>query len=213
MKQQIGRSENPINKKMRDEFIEEMYNAAVLYYNFLPSDKDKIEIDNVYMISKEFVDYFKDKINYDKNINLFKVKNDDNQEKFYESFNNYLVNDLEAIVFHQITIYADLNDLEVDINNGFEFVSQDFLVSLEVDIDFDDYKVKYIKDENNIIIVFADESKLIICNDEKGAKYHAIPAPVISIKSIGKKTLKRRNTICITGRRDKTVIIPRSVNE
>ena len=213
MKQQIGRSENPINKKMRDEFIEEMYNAAVLYYNFLPSDKDKIEKDNVYMISKEFVDHFKDKINYDKNINLFKVKNDDNQEKFYESFNNYLVNDLEAIVFHQITIYADLNDLEVDINNGFEFVSQDFLVSLEVDIDFDDYKVKYIKDENNIIIVFADESKLIICNDKKGAKYHAIPAPVISIKSIEKKTLKRRNTICITGRRDKTVIIPRSVNE
>ena len=213
MKQQIGRSENPINKKMRDEFIEEMYNAAVLYYNFLPSDKDKIEKDNVYMISKEFVDYFKDKINYDKNINLFKVKNDDNQEKFYESFNNYLVNDLEAIVFHQITIYADLNDLEVDINNGFEFVSQDFLVSLEVDIDFDDYKVKYIKDENNIIIVFADESKLIICNDKKGTKYHAIPAPVISIKSIEKKTLKRRNTICITGRRDKTVIIPRSVNE
>ena len=213
MKQQIGRSENPINKKMRDEFIEEMYNAAVLYYNFLPSDKDKIEKDNVYMISKEFVDHFKDKINYDKNINLFKVKNDDNQEKFYESFNNYLVNDLEAIVFHQITIYADLNDLEVDINNGFEFVSQDFLVSLEVDIDFEDYKVKYIKDENNIIIVFADESKLIICNDEKGTKYHAIPAPVISIKSIEKKTLKRRNTICITGRRDKTVIIPRSVNE
>ena len=196
MKQQIGRSENPINKKMRDEFIEEMYNAAVLYYNFLPSDKDKIEKDNVYMISKEFVDHFKDKINYDKNINLFKVKNDDNQEKFYESFNNYLV-----------------NDLEVDINNGFEFVSQDFLVSLEVDIDFDDYKVKYIKDENNIIIVFPDESKLIICNDEKGTKYHAIPAPVISIKSIGKKTLKRRNTICITGRREKTVIIPRSVNE
>ena len=213
MKQQIGRSENPINKKMRDEFIEEMYNAAVLYYNFLPSDKDKIEKDNVYMISKEFIDHFKDKINYDKNINLFKVKNDDNQEKFYESFNNYLVNDLEAIVFHQITIYADLNDLEVDINNGFEFVSQDFLVSLEVDIDFDDYKVKYIKDENNIIIVFADESKLIICNDKKGTKYHAIPAPVISIKSIEKKTLKRRNTICITGRRDKTVIIPRSVNE
>ena len=40
---------------MRDEFIEEMYNAAVLYYNFLPSDKDKIEKDNVYMISKEFI--------------------------------------------------------------------------------------------------------------------------------------------------------------
>ena len=220
MSQEIGKSENPINIKMRNEFAEEIYKAAVIYHNFLPSDKDKLQIDNVYMISKEFIDYFKEKIKYDENINLFKEENDENYEKFNKSLlkYKYTVNDLEAIVFSQITIYGDLNDLEDDINKGFEFVNKDFLDSLEVDfkdensdLNFEDFKVKYIKDENNIIIVFNDESKLIICNDKNGTKYHAIPAPVISVKSSEKKTFKRTNTICITGRRNKTVITRRGV--
>ncbi len=91
-----------------------------------------------------------------------------------------------------------LDDLEDDIDKGFEFVTKDFLEKLEVklideinDINFEDYKVKYIKDGNNIIIIFDDESKLIICNDNNGTQYHAIPAPVISVKSSEKKTLRK----------------------
>ena len=217
MSKQLGKSENPLNKKMRDEFTEEIYKAAVIYYNFLHSDKNNKEIDDVYMISKEFIDYFKEKIKYNENKDLFKEKNDDNHDKFYQSLINYSLNELEAIVFSQITIYGDLNELEDDIDKGFEFVTKDFLDSLEVDlkdennnIDFEDYKVKYIKEENNIIIIFNDDSKLIICNDKNGTKYHAIPAPIISIRSSEKKTFKRTNTICITRKRDKTVIVRKS---
>ena len=218
MKQPIGKSENPLNKKIRDEFTDEIYKAAVIYHNLLPLNNDKIQKDNIYMISKEFIDSFKAKIKYDENINLFKEGDDPSYEKFYQFLTNYSINELESIVFSPITIYGDLNDLEDDIDKGFEFVTKDFLDSLEVefkdensDINFEDYKVKYIKDENNIIIVFNDESKLIICNDKNGTKYHAIPAPVISVKSSEKKTFKRANTICIKGRRDKIVITRKSV--
>ena len=217
MSKELGKSENPLNKRMRDEFIDEIYEAAVIYYHFLPPNKNNIEIDDVYMISKEFIDYFKEKIKYNENKDLFKEKNDDNHDKFYQSLINYSLNELEAIVFSQITIYGDLNELEDDIDKGFEFVTKDFLDSLEVDlkdennnIDFEDYKVKYIKEENNIIIIFKDDSKLIICNDKNGTKYHAIPAPIISIRSSEKKTFKRTNTICITRKRDKTVIVRKS---
>ena len=58
MARQIGVSENPLNKKMRDEYTTEIYKAAVIYYAFSNSDKDKIEKDDVYIISKEFIDFF-----------------------------------------------------------------------------------------------------------------------------------------------------------
>ena len=218
MEQLITKSTNPINQKIRDEFTEEIYKAAVIYCNFLHSDKDKIQKDNIFIISKEFIDSFKAKIKYDENINLFKKGADYGYKKFYDFLKNYPINELESIVFGQITIYGDLDQLEDDIDKGFEFVTKDFLDSLEVkledennDLNFEDYKVKYIKDENNIIIIFTDESKLIICNDNNGTKYHAIPAPVISVKSSEKKALKRANTICIRGRRDKLVITRRPV--
>ena len=218
MEQSIRESQNPLNKKARDEFSEEIYKAGVIYYNFLQSDKDKIQKDNIFIISKEFIDSFKAKIKYDENINLFKKGGDDSYEKFYKFLTNYSINELESIVFSPITIYGDLDDLEDDIDKGFEFVTKDFLEKLEVklideinDINFEDYKVKYIKDGNNIIIIFDDESKLIICNDNNGTQYHAIPAPVISVKSSEKKTFRKANTICIKGRRDKIVITRRPV--
>ena len=41
MARQIGVSENPLNKKMRDEYTTEIYKAAVIYYAFSNSDNDK----------------------------------------------------------------------------------------------------------------------------------------------------------------------------
>ena len=172
MARQIGVSENPLNKKMRDEYTTEIYKAAVIYYAFSNSDKDKIEKDDVYIISKEFIDFFKEKIKYSENQDLFKQKTDENYDKFYKKLNNYSLSALEEIIFKQIMFYGDLNDLEDNIAIGFEFVSKDFLDSLEFDlqgeneydnesINFEEYKVKYIKDSNNIIIVFKDDSKLI----------------------------------------------------
>ena len=216
MARQIGVSENPLNKKMRDEYTTEIYKAAVIYYDFSNSDKDKIEKDDVYIISKEFIDFFKEKIKYSENQDLFKQKTDENYDKFYKKLNNYSLSALEEIIFKQIMFYGDLNDLEDNIAIGFEFVSKDFLDSLEFDlqgeneydnesINFEEYKVKYIKDSNNIIIVFKDDSKLIACTDKNGTKYHAIPAPVNSVSSSKNKVLKRMNTICVSRRADKTV--------
>ena len=218
MARQIGVSENPLNKKMRDEYTTEIYKAAVIYYAFSNSDKDKIEKDDVYIISKEFIDFFKEKIKYSENQDLFKQKTDENYDKFYKKLNNYSLSALEEIIFKQIMFYGDLNDLEDNIAIGFEFVSKDFLDSLEFDlqgeneydnesINFEEYKVKYIKDSNNIIIVFKDDSKLIACTDKNGTKYHAIPAPVNSVSSSKNKVLKRMNTICVSRRADKTVFL------
>ena len=221
MARQIGVSENPLNKKMRDEYTTEIYKAAVIYYAFSNSDKDKIEKDDVYIISKEFIDFFKEKIKYSENQDLFKQKTDENYDKFYKKLNNYSLSALEEIIFKQIMFYGDLNDLEDNIAIGFEFVSKDFLDSLEFDlqgeneydnesINFEEYKVKYIKDSNNIIIVFKDDSKLIACTDKNGTKYHAIPAPVNSVSSSKNKVLKRMNTICVSRRADKTVVVRRA---
>ena len=221
MARQIGVSENPLNKKMRDEYTTEIYKAAVIYYAFSNSDNDKIEKDDVYIISKEFIDFFKEKIKYSENQDLFKQKTDENYDKFYKKLNNYSLSALEEIIFKQIMFYGDLNDLEDNIAIGFEFVSKDFLDSLEFDlqgeneydnesINFEEYKVKYIKDSNNIIIVFKDDSKLIACTDKNGTKYHAIPAPVNSVSSSKNKVLKRMNTICVSRRADKTVVVRRA---
>ena len=221
MARQIGVSENPLNKKMRDEYTTEIYKAAVIYYAFSNSDKDKIEKDDVYIISKEFIDFFKEKIKYSENQDLFKQKTDENYDKFYKKLNNYSLSALEEIIFKQIMFYGDLNDLEDNIAIGFEFVSKDFLDSLEFDlqgeneydnesINFEEYKVKYIKDSNNIIIVFKDDSKLIACTDKNGTKYHAIPAPVNSVSSSKNKVLKKMNTICVSRRADKTVVVRRA---
>ena len=221
MARQIGVSENPLNKKMRDEYTTEIYKAAVIYYAFSNSDKDKIEKDDVYIISKEFIDFFKEKIKYSENQDLFKQKTDENYDKFYKKLNNYSLSALEEIIFKQIMFYGDLNDLEDNIAIGFEFVSKDFLDSLEFDlqgeneydnesINFEEYKVKYIKDSNNIIIVFKDDSKLIVCTDKNGTKYHAIPAPVNSVSSSKNKVLKKMNTICVSRRADKTVVVRRA---
>ena len=55
-----------------------------------------------------------------------------------------------------------------------------------MEYDFDDkdpiYKVKLIKDLKNIIIIFNDESKLLIIPRENENIYHTIPAPVKSNK-------------------------------
>ena len=69
----------------------------------------------------------------------------------------------------------------------------------------DNYEVKYIKNFKNIIILFNDDSKLLIIPHEKEIKYHAIPAP---IKSSKKKLLRRANAILIKNKKkDKTVFV------
>ena len=53
-------SKNPAEIKLMDQYKREMYDAAAIYKNFLASEQDNIERDNIYMISKEYIDYFKE---------------------------------------------------------------------------------------------------------------------------------------------------------
>ena len=64
-------------------------------------------------------------------------------------------------------------------------------------------KIMYIKDSKNIIIIFSNESKLLIIPHENGFKYHAIPAPV---KSSRKKPIRRSSTILISNTQKKRKI-------
>ena len=197
---------NPANLRLINEYKNEIYEAAVEYTNFLKSDKDKLTKDNVFMISKEYLDNFKQKINYNDSIDLFKVNTDENCDKFFEQVKNYSLDDLKDIIFKDIKIFGGFDDLEENIDKGFEFVSKEFLKKIELeaieDPNFDYYKVKYIKDSNNIIIIFNDESKLFIINEGNGTKCHAIPAPIKGDKNI---LLKRTKTLFAVGRkRDKT---------
>ena len=195
---------NPMELKFIKQYKKEIYEAAVEYKNFLSLDKDKIEKDNVYMISKEYIDNFKEKIKYDEISYLFNENTEDNFNAFEEKIRNFTLSNLEEIIFSDIKIFGDLVDLEDYIQKGFEFVSKEFLEKMEYDFDDKDpfYKVKLIKDLKNIIIIFNDESKLLIIPHENEIIYHAIPAPV---KSSKKKQIRRSNSIFISNKNKRKI--------
>ena len=164
MSNDLSVSMNQQEIKLIKEYKREIYEAAVEYKNFISIDKDKIEKDNVYMISKEYIDNFKEKIKYDEISDLFNENTKDNFNAFEEKIRNFTLNNLEEIIFSDIKIFGDLVDLEDIIQKGFEFVNKEFLEKMEFEIDDKnpDLKVKFIKDLKNIIIIFNDESKLLI---------------------------------------------------
>ena len=156
---------NPGEKKLMGDYKKTIYEAAVIYKNFIQSDRDKIEKDKVIMISKDYTDKFKEKINYDKIGDLLKENTEDNFKKFDEQLKNYSLTDLEEIIFSEINIFGELDELEDNIAKGFDFVNFEFLEKLEFEFpenNRDNYEVKYIKDLKNTIIVFNDDSKLLI---------------------------------------------------
>ena len=180
---------NPATEKIMDEYKEQIYKAAIIYKNTELSNCD------CFMISKEFLDNFKEKINYNEINDLLIKKDEDKYKKFSELLNKLEFDDLESVIFDEIQMFGGLEDLEDNINKGFEFVSKDFLETLEYEIVHETYyKVKYIKDGDNIIIIFSDDSKLLIIQNGTEIKYHAIPAP---IKPTKKKPIRRANSIFI----------------
>ena len=199
MSNDLSVSMHPQELKLIKEYKREIYEAAVEYKNFLSLDKDKIEKDNVYMISKEYIDNFKEKIKYNELNDLFKENTDDYFHTFDEKIGNFTLNELEGIIFRDVKIFGELDNIEDNIEKGFELVNKDFMEKLEFDLDYEDpsIKVKYIKDSKNKIVIFNDESKLLIIPHEKEIKYHAIPAPM---KTSLSSPLRRASTIYIENR-------------
>jgi len=204
MSKDLTDSMNPQELKLIKEYKKQIYEAAVEYKNFISIDKDKFEKDSVYMISKEYIDNFKEKIKYDEISDLFKENTKDNFDAFDKKIGSCTKNYLEEIIFSDIKIFGELDDLEDNIEKGFDFVSKEFLEKMEFEFDDKnpDIKVKFIKDLKNIIIIFNDESKLLIIPHEKEIKYQAIPAPV---KSSKKNPIRRSKTIRVTNKNKRKI--------
>ena len=204
MSKDLTTSMNPQELKLIKEYKKQIYEAAVEYKNFISIDKDKFEKDSVYMISKEYIDNFKEKIKYDEISDLFKENTEDNFEVFNKKLGSCTKSYLEEIIFSDIKIFGELDDLEDNIEKGFDFVSKEFLEKMEFEFDDKnpDIKVKFIKDLKNIIIIFNDESKLLIIPHENEIKYQAIPAPV---KSSKKNPIRRSKTIRVTNKNKRKI--------
>ena len=195
---------NQMCRELIDNYIKQIYNAAAIYYQFeekLKNEKavKKDENEKIYMITKEFLDNFKTKINYNENKALFADKDkEENYQIFEEKLKDYTVNDLEYIIFGEFNLYGDLEKVDDDFQKGFDFVNEDFLDELDFDFEegMKDSNVDYYKNNNNIIVIFSDRSKLLI-NDANGKfNYNAIPSPIKELND--KNTIQSKKTFQMT---------------
>ena len=174
----------PIVASQKEEDKNRIFKLASSYYKFCEELKNTGNNNQnniiVYIISKEFIDTFKQKINYEQSkIYLNDEKNEGNKNKFKEFLKKYSYNELYSILCADIKLYCDLTEIQNDLSKGFEFVNYYFLDNLEFEEEnFDDYISHYYKEENNIIIVFDDKSKLLINEIDGKITYHAIDAPI-----------------------------------
>ena len=148
------------------------------------------------MITKTFLDNFKNKIKYNETRDLYvDEKNEENFKKFEENLKYYKLDELELIIFGELNLYGDLEKINDDYEKGFDFVNADFLKKLEFEIekDMQDSNVKYYKENNNVIVIFADNSKLLISEKEGKYKYNAIPSPIKSNTIQKKRTFQFNN--------------------
>ena len=151
------------------------------------------------MITKEFLENFKNKICFSEMRDLFiEGKEDENLPKFQDKLKNYSLEDLELIIYGEFNLYGDLELIEEDIDKGFDFVNEEFLEQLEFEFkdDMNKSNITYYKENNNVIVIFSDRSKLFICENNGKYKYNAIPAPIKEILS--SNTLKKVKTFKMT---------------
>ena len=193
---------NPITMVLMDNYTEQIFDAAIIYLKFeenLKNNKENNGNTKIYMITKEFLDNFKNKIFYSESKDLFiEEKKDENLPKFQEKVKDYSLNELELIIFGEFNLYGDLDLIEEDLEKGFDFVNDEFLEKLE--FEFEDImkqsNVSYYKKNNNVIVIFSDNSKLLISENNGKYKYSAIPAPIKDLK--GPSTLKKIKTFKMT---------------
>ena len=193
-----------------EEDKEKIFELAKIYKKFSEylqniNVKKNSKDNAVYIISKEFIDIFKEKIEYE---NSKEYLNENTNEK--ENLNNfkkilkkYSYEELSSILCADIKLYNDLSDIQEDISKGFDFVNYDFLDKLDFDDNFDDYIAHYYRDKNNILIIFDDKSKLIINEENEKTKYHVMDAPIKKIDNIPE--IKKTKTInYFSNKRSKT---------
>ena len=194
---------NIITKELVDTYIKQIYEAAIIYRKFednlnKPGEHGNNEKEEkIYMISKVFLDNFKNKIKYNETRDLYiDEKSEENFKKFEENLQYYRLEELELIIFGEFNLYGDLEKINDDYEKGFDFVNSAFLEKLEFEFEKNmlDSNIKYYKEKNIIIVIFPDNSKLLISEKEGNYKYNAIPSPIKTLKS---NTLQKKRTFQI----------------
>ena len=140
---QTKKTMNPMILMQMEEYIEQIFKAAVIYYKFeknlkkINESKEGNKDEKIYMISKEFLDNFKNKIDYDKIKDIFAdEENEEKKDKFKEQLMKYNLEDLELIILAEFNLYGgDFEQIEDDCKKGFEFVNYEFLDQLDYEFD------------------------------------------------------------------------------
>ena len=192
-----------------EEYKEQIFELAKIYKNFSENlgniKKDRNEDDNkAYIISREYIDNFKETIKYEEIKEYLKESDNENNLKlFKEKLKDKTFEELDSILCADIKLYCNLSEIQEDLSKGFDFVNYYFLDKLDFDENFDDYIVLLYKKGNNMLIEFDDKSKLII-EDENGLyKYHVMDPPIIKVDNIPE--IKRTKTSAyFSNRRSKT---------
>lgn len=209
MTEQLKKPEtkNPFIQEQIIVYIEQIFQAAVIYHKFeenfqkMIKEKKTDENEKIYMISKNFLDNFKEKIKYNEIKDLFvDANNEKNLDKFKEKLMNYGLEELEFIIYGEFNMYGDLENIEDNLETGFDFVNWEFLEKLDFEFqeNMNESNINYYKENNNVFIVFSDKSKLLISEQNGEKKYYAIPSPIIEYK--GTKQIKKLKTFSMTNR-------------
>ena len=190
-----------------EEDKRQIFELAKIYKNFSENienekkNKHKDDKNNqTYMISREYIDNFKEFIKYEEIKEYLKDSdNDTNFHKFKEKLKDKTLDELEYILCADIKLYCCLSEIQEDFTKGFDFINYCFLNKLDFDENFEDYIVQLNKKENVTLVQFNDKSKLLIEEENGKYKYHVMEAPIINVDSIPK--IKRTKTIAFFSNR------------
>jgi hypothetical protein len=195
---------NPGVQEIKDGYIRQIFEAGVIYRKFLESLKSEKDL-KIYMISKHILNDFKQKIKFEEYKDYFSEKDEENNfKKIEDELSQFSVGELESIIFTEIKVFGDLGEIENNFNIGFDFVNEEFLDKLEFYVENKESAITYNKEKNNTIIIFEDNSKLLINENNGVYKYHVIPPPIKEVNKV--KSVFKTKTFVITNKnRVKTI--------
>ena len=116
---------NPLTYGQMVDYANIIFKAATIYYKFeenfkkINESEQNNKEEKIYMISKEFLDNFKTKIDYYKIRDTFaKEENEENKKNFEEQLlKKYNLDELELIIFGEINLYGDFEKIFMKMDN------------------------------------------------------------------------------------------------
>ena len=198
---------NPATKELMDIYKKQIFEAAIIYRKFednlkkINQSPEDAEPEKIYMITRNFLDNFRQKIYYEDLRNYFTdPENRENYEKFDEKLSNLTYDELELIVLGEFNLYGDFEKIEEDYQKGFDFVNEEFLEKLDFPLEdsMKDSNVNIYQDKNNTIVMFSDRTKLLISEENGKFKYSVIPSLIREIQK--GDTIQKKKTFKMTNK-------------